>query len=118
MTTSMKAALLSALVFPGVGHLYLNKHMPGIVLALAGLGSLGYIGAKMVERTMQVVDQVLLGQVQPDVATITELVSKQAMGSDAGLYYIAWAVFLISWLIGIADAYRLGRLQGKSLAKQ
>jgi hypothetical protein len=34
MKKSMKAALLSAFVFPGAGHFFLKKHITGTVLAV------------------------------------------------------------------------------------
>ncbi len=43
MKTAIKAALLSALVFPGVGQMYLKRYVRGLipmVLILAGLGVL------------------------------------------------------------------------------
>ena len=43
MKKAIKAALLSALVFPGVGQMYLKRYVRGLipmVLILAGLGML------------------------------------------------------------------------------
>ena len=111
MNKPMKAALLSAFVFPGVGHFLLKRYIPGAFLAGAAFAGLYFLIAKTLERALQVTEKIQSGEVQPDVATITELASKQAMGTEAQLLNIAAAVLFISWLIGIVDSYRVGRAQ-------
>ena len=111
MSKSKKAALISALVFPGAGHLYLKKYLSGAILVGATSGSLYYLISKTVERALLIAEEIQAGKVQLNVAEITELVSKQATGSEAQLYDIATAVIFISWLAGIIDSYRIGRVQ-------
>ena len=108
MNKSTKAALLSALVFPGAGHFYLKKHITGAILAVAALGSLCLVVANMVEKAQQIADKILSGEVPLDVAAITELLSKQPVGAEAQIVNIAWVVLIISWLLGIVDSYRIG----------
>ena len=115
MKKPMKVALLSAFVFPGVGHFLLKKYLLGAVLASTAFAGLYYLIAKAVEKTLQIAEKIQSGEVQPDVTTITELVSKQATGTEAQLLNIAAAALLISWLIGIADSYRVGRAQDKNV---
>ena len=111
MSKSKKAALISALVFPGAGHLYLKKYLSGAILVGATLGSLSYLIVKTVEITLQITEEIQAGKVQLNVMEITELVSKQTAGSEAQLYDVATAVIFISWLVGIIDSYRIGRVQ-------
>ncbi len=115
MNKPMKAALLSAFVFPGVGHFLLKKYIPAAVLAGTAFAGLYFLIANTVERALQIAEKIQSGEVQPDVTTITELVSKQATGTEARLLNIAAVVLLISWLIGIADSYRVGRAQDKDV---
>lgn len=111
MKKSTKAVLLSALVFPGVGHIYLKKYLPGSLLAGTAFTSLCYLTAKAIARAMQIVDKILSGEIQPDIATITGLVSQQPAGAEALLINIATVIFIISWIVGMVDAYRVGRSQ-------
>ena len=67
----------------------------------------------MVERALQISDKILRGEVQLDVAAITELVSAQPTGSEMHVITIASYVLMIAWLIGIVDSYRIGRIQDK-----
>jgi hypothetical protein len=115
MNNSMKAALLSAFVFPGVGHFVLKKYIPGAVLAGTAFAGLYFLTAKTVEKTLQIIEKIQSGEVQLDATTITELVSKQATGTEGQLLDIAAAALLISWLIGIVDSYRVGRAQDKNV---
>jgi hypothetical protein len=116
MGKSMKAALLSALIFPGVGHFFLKKHITGSVLTGAAFASLSWLTSKTVERALQIAEKIQDGEIQFDVTAITELVSQQPTGTDAQLLNIATYVLIISWLIGIVDSYRVGRAQGQASA--
>ena len=113
MSKPINAVVLSALVFPGAGHFFLKKYIPGTLLAGIALVSLYFIISEAVERAQEIADKILLGEVQLDVATIAELVSRQPAGADAEFLNLAWTVLIISWLIGIADTYRVGRGQAK-----
>jgi TM2 domain-containing membrane protein YozV len=110
----MKAALLSALVFPGLGHIYLKRYIPGV--ALVGVSSAGiyYLTSKTVERALQIVGKIQSGDVPLDVTAITKLVSKQSTGTEDQLLNIATTVIFICWIIGIIDSYRIGRGQDKN----
>lgn len=113
MSKAIKAALLSALVFPGAGHFYLKKTIAGFVLAGAALIPLYLIIAPLVGRASQIAEQIQRGAVPPDIAAITELLSKPSTETDPWLLNLAWAVLLFSWLIAIADSYRIGRTHVK-----
>jgi predicted small integral membrane protein len=114
MKKSTKAVLLSALVFPGLGHLSLKKYVPAAVLAGASFASIYYTITKSVENALQIVEKIQMDYSQPDVAAIIDSVSQQPVGSDAYLIDIATTVFVICWLFGIIDSYRAGRAQEKT----
>lgn len=109
MNKATKAALLSALVFPGTGHFFLKKQLRGIILTGATLAALTVIISQAITKAQQIVEKIQLGEVQLDVTAIAELVSKQAAGTDAQQLNIASLALLICWLLGIIDAYRIGR---------
>lgn len=113
MNKSMKAPLLSALVFPGAGHFFLKKYFPGAVLACTALAGVYFLIAKTVERVLQITKKLESGEVQLDVAAILELVSKEPGGTASQHLNVATAVLISSWFIGIVDSYRVGRVQDK-----
>ncbi len=113
MKRRTKAALLSAFVFPGVGHFILRKRIHGAVLAGTAFVSLYFLIARTIEKTLQVFEKIASGEIQSDAASITDLVLNQSTGSETLLLRIATAALIISWLVGIVDSYRVGRAQDK-----
>ncbi len=113
MNKSTKAALLSAFVFPGVGHIYLKKYMAGVLLAGISFTAIYYMISNAVEMAFEISEKIQSGDVQLDLETITALVSQQSSGADVQLLNIATTAFIICWLIGIIDSFRLGVVQEK-----
>lgn len=114
MKKSTKAALLSAFVFPGVGHIFLKKTIPGIFLVGASLVATYYLISKTIENALQIFEKIQSGDVQLDVIAITELASKQLSGAESQLLDVATVAIIICWLIGIIDSYRVGRVRDKN----
>lgn len=110
---STKAVLLSALVFPGSGHLYLKKYISGVLLAGISFAAIYYVLTKSMEQAFAISDKILSGETQLDIQAITEQVAQQSGGADAQLLNVATIVICLCWLIGIIDAYRVGRICDK-----
>jgi hypothetical protein len=113
MKKSTKAVLLSAFVFPGAGHLYLKKYLPGSILAGVSLVGVYYLVTTTVERAWEIAEKIQSGAVQLDAATVTELVSQQSAGTDSQIVNIATLAIIICWVLGIIDSYRAGRVRDK-----
>lgn len=110
----MKAVLLLAFVFPGLGHLFLKKYISAAILVSVSSVSLYYLLSSAIQLSMQIVNKIESGAVSLDAITVTELASMQSMGDDSQLLDIAVYVFIFCWLISIVDSYRLGRLLNSS----
>ncbi len=110
MKKSSKAALLSALIFPGVGHLYLKKYFSGIILLGLSLAGILYIISVTVDRAFQIVDKIQSGAISPDVDAITQALAQQSGGAGANFLNAATMIVVVCWVVGIVDSYRLGRL--------
>ena len=59
------------------------------------------------EKATQISEKILNGGIHLDIETVTELASNQASGADVQLLNIATTVFVVCWLIGIIDSYRV-----------
>jgi len=114
MKKSTKAALLSGLLLPGAGHIYLKKYIFGFVLAGVVLTGMYYLISKATETAFQIVEQMQNGSIPLDAATITELASAQPVGTEATLQNIATAAIIVCWIIGVIDSYRIGAMQDKA----
>ena len=109
MKNASKAALWSLFIFPGSGHFVLHKPVPGAAIVGLTLAALTVVVVKAVERAMQIVDKVILGEIPIDFAVILEQVSMQSARADSQLMNITSYSLLAIWLLAAVDAYRIGR---------
>ncbi len=114
MGQSLKAALLSAFAFPGSGHFILKKKVRGTLLAAVTILCLGVLLSTALEKAQEISLKIQSGEIPFDLARITEEASKLASGDGTQQAEIATYLLLFCWLVGIIDAYRLGRLEDKA----
>jgi TM2 domain-containing membrane protein YozV len=108
MNKPIKAALFSALIFPGAGQLLLKKYVSAIYFAVfAGVG-LYFLFSNLMSRTQDIIDKVQRGEVSADLATITELVNQQS-STAADSLSPALIILLVVWLVSVVEAYRVGK---------
>lgn len=110
MKRSSKAALLSGLIFPGIGHIVLKQYLRGSVLMLFALVALSVI---VTRRALTIVDRINSGDIPIDTGAIAEMVSNSTSGANSFIENIAVIVLGACWLIGIIDSYRVGVAQEK-----
>ena len=108
MTKSTKAALLSGLVFPGIGHFVLKQYVRGSILLLIALIAMSAIVRIVFQQAQAIVDRVVNGEIPLDPAAISTLVADPSSDSDSFISSVSTTVFLACWLIGIIDSYRAG----------
>ncbi len=108
MKRATKAFLLSALVFPGTGHLYLKKTRSGVALIVASCIAFYYLMVDLYRQAILLSEQIVSGAVPADIASVSALVTQHYSGSD-GQLHIALLILLALWIIGMLDCYRLGR---------
>ncbi len=113
MKKSSKAALLSGLVFPGIGHMVLKQYLRGSVLMLSALVALSVIVTSVIQRAIIIVDRINRGDIPIETGAIAEMISKSTSGADSLVESTAVIVLGACWLIGIIDSYRLGAAQEK-----
>jgi hypothetical protein len=113
MKRSTKAALLSALVFPGVGHMVLKKYLRGSVLMLSALVALSVIVTKAIKQALAIVERINSGEIPVEAGAIAELASIPTSGADASILNIAALLIGAVWIIAVVDSYRLGMIQEK-----
>lgn len=108
MNKPLKAALFSAFIFPGLGQVILKKYFSAaFYAAFAGVG-LYLLFSDLLSRAQDILTKIESGEVSADLATITHLVQQQSEATMASLTP-ALTIFMISWLVSIVEAYRVGR---------
>jgi len=114
---STKAALLSGLVFPGLGNLYLKRWLSGIVLAGIAGYALYLIVTVVMGIALDVSVKIESGAVSSDTDAITVLVSQQLAAVEQ-LTNNASLALAVCWIVGIVSAYWMGRAQDLADAQE
>ncbi len=96
MKQAVKGALLSGLVFPGLGQLALKRHARGFAFLAVALAS----AISLVKTT---VDAVMASLPTLDPGAVANLPRVPAGGSGAAFW-----VFVLCWLLSLIDAYLIG----------
>lgn len=109
MRKSLKGALLSGLVFPGYGQFVLKHYICGIALMFIGFACLVVIGVKVLQQTFIVLEMIEYGSGEIDMSKILNAVNLVDTTSGDVIYKFASLLLLFCWIIGIIDAYRIGR---------
>ncbi|TFW33010.1 DUF6677 family protein [Massilia horti] len=111
MQRTVSAALLSALVFPGAGHLYLRRPLRGCVFLVPALVALAWFTVDVVRQAAVLSDQVLAGTLAPDPAAIAARLQTQGGSTLAGT--LCAVVLLACWAGAIADSIVIARQAAK-----
>lgn len=106
MSRSTTAVVLSALVLPGAGHLYLKHSLRGITLIVISLACLWIFVDRAMQQASIVLERLESEGGALDAGQLSDLVTQTSNGSGST---VATLVLAGCWLVGIADAYRLGK---------
>jgi hypothetical protein len=102
MKPTTKAALISALLFPGLGQLVILKRPGRAFLFIApALAALLYLLSAAVSTASGIADQITAGTLPLDPQLITQQIEATNTGPGGN---IAAAVLVIAWLGSILDA--------------
>jgi hypothetical protein len=111
MKKSTKALLLSALVFPGAGHLFLKYYLRGAALMVLSLAGLAIIVVDAVQQALGIFDKLQNGTMPLDANAISGLLTNSASSFPGWVLNIASYGIVLCWIIGIFDSYRMGKSQ-------
>jgi TM2 domain-containing membrane protein YozV len=110
LKVSYKAALLSALVFPGVGQLYLKVYWRGLVIMFFVFAGLGYIIWSATVSALNRIDDAMV-KVQGGATNLQELsdiVGSKMLTIDPYNDTVFY-VIVFCWIFAVIDAYRIGK---------
>jgi len=109
MNNALKGALLSGLVFPGLGQVNLKHYKRGIALMLIVSISLLVIVVKAVLQALTILEKIESEGRAIDMSTILNATTQASTTSDSLLYKFVLLLIILCWIIGIVDAYRIGK---------
>lgn len=106
MKKRFKAALLSALVYPGVGHFHLKKYKLSVTILAAFTLPLVMLFIEVATKAEQIMSRVNRGEIPLDIDNISnQLTNAMIYNQNGGLNTYVWLLILI-WLFAMLDAYR------------
>lgn len=107
MNRAVSAAMLSAFVFPGAGHLYLRRPLRACAFLLPALVAAYIYFGDMANRVSGAVDDVLAGRVAPDTTAIAARLD--AANGAAPFVTFCGLVLLACWVGSIVDSFVVAR---------
>jgi hypothetical protein len=102
MKPSTRAALLSALLFPGLGQLLVLKRARGWLFLLPAAAAFLWLLRSALDVANQIAGQIASGALPLDLQLISERIA--AAGGDALGPQVAGAVLLGAWIGSVLDA--------------
>jgi len=111
MKKSLKAALLSGLIFPGVGQIWLKHALRGIVLVAAVSASLAVIVVKVSQQAFAILEKIESEGGAVDLVAIAN--TANASSSHDSAIKIASLVLVACWVVSMIDAYVMGSKQDR-----
>ncbi|MFV1956481.1 MAG: hypothetical protein ACC669_01670 [bacterium] len=109
MKYSLKGALWSGVVFPGLGQIILKRYKRGIVLILTVSASLTVIAIKAAQYAFTVLEMIELEGGVIDLKTITDAAAQASSTSDSLVFNLGFLLIGVCWIFGTVDAYRIGK---------
>lgn len=108
MNRAVKAALLSGLIFPGAGQLFLGRRLRGWLFVLPALAAALYFLMQVLEPAMAIALDISSGGMAPDPLAVLARVKAHA-AQETPLMRLAAGIMIGCWAGSTVDAYLLGR---------
>lgn len=109
MNKSMKGALLSALVFPGVGQISAGHKKRGWLMVIANSLFIFLIVIEIIRKAKIIINNLQQQGEILDVDKVSNMTSG-LMGFSDNIYLNALlALFILGWFFSIIDAYNLNK---------
>lgn len=109
MRQSIKGALLSGLVLPGLGQLVLKRPARGLAFLTVSCACIAFL----VHEVVRIVGRILADLENLDAVAIDTLAA--SAGKETGP--VGW-ILLLCWLIAVLDAWRLGDQLDRALNQE
>ncbi len=118
MKNSLKAALLSALIVPGAGHIMLKRYFSGGLFALVSIIALFIIVAKILKLSSVIVEKINNDALDSTSNGLIGIISNSMVEANTGVMNTAFLIYLGVWLLSVLDAYRVGDIADKKNNRQ
>lgn len=111
MKNSIKAAILSGLGYPGLGHFPLKRYGRGAIFMVAATWAMVLMLRDAMRLAQPIADGIARGEIPLDPQIISRLIGTITDSLTSGPVATA---LLICWALALADAVVLGHLADKA----
>jgi len=109
MNKATKAALFSALLFPGWGQLYLKRYLRGLVFILPVLiGTLALAWA-VIQTSVAIIKAAPFKKGTVQLINVIQVSVDSLKAVDLSYVLLMLSLIAILWILSIVDAYQLGK---------
>ena len=109
MKRSLKAALLSAFIFPGAGHFYLQKYRWGSLYVVTAFILLSLFVMNIINTVQQMINRLTEQGGLLDSVKMVQLISNQITVNGGQQVNLIISMLLVVWVVSVIDAYRVGQ---------
>ena len=109
MRNSLKGALWSGLIFPGLGQVVLKHYKRGFALMLTVLICLVVVIVKASQQAVAIIERIQSEGGVIDMSTISNSATQASTTSASLIINLLLLLIMVCWVIGVVDAYRIGR---------
>ncbi|MFC1829114.1 hypothetical protein ACFL0O_05835 [Thermodesulfobacteriota bacterium] len=111
MNNSLKGALLSGLIFPGLGQVVLKHYKRGAVMMLTVSVSLAVVVVRAVQHALAILEKIELEGGVVSMSAISNAATQASTNSGSLSFNLLFLLIIVCWITGVVDAYRIGRKQ-------
>jgi hypothetical protein len=106
---SLKGALLSGIVFPGVGQIVLKRYKRGIAFMLTASVIMLIIVVEAVQQASTILEKIEAEGGAISMDTITNAATQAVAPSQSFTFKLLLLLLILCWVIGVVDGYRVGK---------
>ncbi|MFQ5683771.1 MAG: hypothetical protein ACE5HC_10925 [Candidatus Binatia bacterium] len=109
MNNALKGAFWSGFIFPGLGQIVLKHHKRGAFIMLVVLVSISVVVVEAARSALAILEAIAASGGAINMNTILSAATQAVVTSRSfTLNLVLWTTILC-WIIGVVDAYRIGR---------
>lgn len=109
MKIETKAALYSAIVFPGSGYFFTKEKKRGYLCIATSLIILFILMKEAFYKAQIIANKIVFGEIPLDINLIRELIHSTPGIYSENMLTLVYTTLFFVWLISIIDSYRLAK---------
>ena len=113
MNNSIKGALLSGLLFPGLGQVVLRRYRRGMAFIFTVSIILLVMVVKAVQQAFTILEKIEAEGGVISMNTITNAVIQASTPSESLTFKILLLLLILIWVMAVIDGYRVGKKKDK-----